>query len=58
MLSLLSSSTIGFAGFDLDADGCVVNYDSNIDYFPPERRAIMGGAISSAEDKYLSLIHI
>lgn len=51
MLSLLTTAVAGFGvslSFELDAHGCVVNYDASVDYFPSERRALMGAAAGVA----------
>eukprot|EP00966_Prymnesium_polylepis_P147156 3399280-Prymnesium_polylepis.1 len=45
MLSLLSTAVAGFGAplsFELDAHGCVLNYVAGVDYFPGERRALVG----------------
>ena len=34
--------------FTLDANGCVTNYNANVDYFPSERRALVGSAAGVA----------
>jgi hypothetical protein len=51
MISLFSTSILSFSGFTLDDHGCVTDYSATVDYFPPERRAIMNGA-STASDTY------
>ena len=48
---LFSTSILSFSGFTLDDHGCVTDYSATVDYFPPERRAIMNGA-STASDTY------
>ena len=51
MMLLFSTSILSFSGFTLDDHGCVTDYSATVDYFPPERRAIMNGA-STASDTY------
>ena len=51
MISLFSHAILSFTGFTLDDHGCVTDYSATVDYFPPERRAIMNGA-STASDTY------
>ena len=51
MLSLLTSAVTGFGGslsFELDTHGCVLNYDASVDYFPSERRALVGATAGVA----------
>ena len=48
---LFSHAILSFTGFTLDDHGCVTDYSATVDYFPPERRAIMNGA-STASDTY------
>ena len=46
---LFSHAILSFTGFTLDDHGCVTDYSATVDYFPPERRAIMNGAITASD---------
>jgi hypothetical protein len=39
-IAMMLSSAAGFQ-FDLDANGCLINFDPAVDYFPPELRAMV-----------------
>ena len=36
--------------FKLDSDGCVVDFDPSVDYYPVERRAMVGGGASTVHE--------
>ena len=49
IMLLFSHAILSFTGFTLDDHGCVTDYSATVDYFPPERRAIMNGAITASD---------
>ena len=36
--------------FKLDSDGCVISFDPSVDYYPVERRAMVGGGASTVHE--------
>ena len=45
-VAMLFPTVSGFSGFELDAAGCVTNFDPTVDYFSPERRAMTGAGMT------------